>query len=297
MDLDELRVFISVVERGSLAAAAKSLRFPIATLRRRLNELEARLGVKLLERNQKGAVPTGAGAVLVERARVLLRDVQSLSELVRSAGDEPSGEVRVALAQGLPPQLIVSFLRLTMELYPKVTWSVRCLEEPWSALPTEVHAAVCITDRPPEGAWASFRLAMLSERLLATRAYLDAHGTPKTVADLEGHRLLVWDAPGRRSDELPLMSGAKLPIQHALRMNDIFVVRQAALGGLGIAYVPDGPLPLDLLSFGEDALVRVLDGVAGCERAIWLLTGDAAGRTPFSPMLMEQLTRLVASLA
>ena len=63
MDLDELRVFIAIVDRGSFAAAAKALRFPLATLRRRFDELEARMGVKLLERDHNGASPTSAVAM------------------------------------------------------------------------------------------------------------------------------------------------------------------------------------------------------------------------------------------
>lgn len=295
MDLDELRVFVSVVDRGSLAAASKSLRFPIATLRRRLNELEARLGVKLLERNQKGAVLTGAGTVLVEKARSLLNEVQSLSDLVRTAGTEPAGEVRLAIPPGLPAGLVAICLELVMRLYPKVSWKVVSVDDPSSALSGDAHVAICMAPRPPDGPWLAKKILPLEERLLATADYLKEHGTPKTIDDLRSHRLLVWQAAGRQTNELPLKDGSKIAVSPAVVMNDIFLLRRAALRGLGIVYAPDGPLPLELL-IGEEGLVRVLEGEGELKTALWVLTHPATYQLPYGGALIEQLTRLLSAL-
>ena len=130
MDLDELRVLVSVVERGSLAAASKSLRFPIATMRRRLEQLEARMGVKLVERDRRGTKPTQAGLVLFEKARSLLSEVQSLADLVRGSGIEASGEVTVVVQNGVPPSFLAALFGLFKELTPKLTWIVRFADDP-----------------------------------------------------------------------------------------------------------------------------------------------------------------------
>lgn len=293
MDLDELRVFVSVVDRGSLAAASKSLRFPIATLRRRLNELEARLGVKLLERNRNGAIPTGAGVVLAERARSVLSDVQSLAELVRGAGATETGEVRMAIPLGMPPSLLATLLGLTMDLYPNVSWRMQSREDPASALPDDVHAAVCLTDRPREGPWAAKKLFVGRERLLASPAYLKRHGTPTRLAELKDHRVLVWDVPGR-ADELPLTNGEALPLRAAVRMNDVFLLRQAAVRGLGIALVPDAEIPGEFL-LGDDALVRVLDEDVGRKLGMWLLASPKTFELPAIRIILEQTARLIAA--
>lgn len=294
MDLDELRVFVSVVDRGSLAAASKSLRFPIATLRRRLNELEARLGVKLLERNHQGAVLTGAGSVLVEKARGLLNEVQSLSDLVRAAGTEPSGEVRVAIPLGLPPGMIALCLELVMGLYPKVLWKVSCLDDPASALSGDAHVAFAMTPRAPDGPWIAKKLMTITERLLATPEYLDKHGTPQSVEDLRAHRLLVWQSRGRDETELTLKDGSRVTINPALAMNDVFLLRRAALRGLGIVYAPDGPLPLELL-IGEEALVPVLANEVEHKNTVWVLTHPATHQQPYGGALIEQLTRMMSA--
>lgn len=292
MDLDELRVFVSVVERGSLAAASKSLRFPIATLRRRINELEARLGVKLLERNRQGAVPTGAGVVLVEKARSLLSEVQSLSELVRGAGAEPSGHVGLAIPHGMPAALVASFLHVLVAVFPRVSWQIRCVEDPVAALSHGSHVAFCVADRPPDGPWSAKALLHLDERLLATSAYLERHGTPADVEALRGHRLLVWEGSDRRGDELPIADGSRLPIVPAVRMNDIFLLRQAALRGLGIVFAPDGPLPLEFL-LGEEDLVRVLDGKVKGRTTVWLVAPAASFHLPRTGLVLEKLIRVL----
>jgi DNA-binding transcriptional LysR family regulator len=128
MNLDELRAFLAVVDGGSLAAASTALRFPMATLRRRIDELEVRMGVKLLVRSRQGAVPTSAGSVLASKARSILSEVQSLAELVRVADIEPSGDLVLAVQQGLPPQLVGRFLLPLMMLHPKVVWRVHTSE-------------------------------------------------------------------------------------------------------------------------------------------------------------------------
>ncbi|AUX22521.1 LysR family transcriptional regulator [Sorangium cellulosum] len=294
MDLDELRVFIAIMDRGSFAAAAKSLRFPLATLRRRMDELEARMGVKLLERDRQGATPTSAGLVLAEKARGLLHDVQSLAQSVREAGAEPSGEVVLAAPQGMPPDFVSSFFALVMQLYPKIAWRVRCADDPAVALSGDAHAAVCIGERPPDGPWMCRKLLSLREGLVASAAYLERHGTPVSVGDLASHRLLLWERPGRRGDALPLADGSKLPVAPALRMNDIFLLRQCAARGCGIAFLPDAPFPEP--QAGAEKLRTVLQDQVGGESALWLLARPASLESPRMRLALDQLLQLLEAL-
>ena len=103
MDLEELRAFLAVAETGSFLTAAKSLRLSRATLRRRIDQLEARAGVLLVDRTRMGAALTEAGSVLAARGRLMVQEASALLESVREAGAEPSGTLRVQLPVGLPP--------------------------------------------------------------------------------------------------------------------------------------------------------------------------------------------------
>lgn len=296
MDLDQLRVFVAVVEQGSLAAASKSLRFPIATLRRRLDELEAHLGVPLLERSRRGVQPTSAGAVLAREAQRLLGDLHALSELCRAEAREPSGEVALALPQGLPPDLLGTFFALALERFPRVTWRLRCVPDPVSALGRGDHAALYLGARPPDGPFKARRLLTVPERLLASPAYLQRHGTPQRVEDLRQHRLLLWDYPERGAvPVLPLRGGGLLEVTAAMRLNDILLLRRCAALGCGLALVPDAPLPPDP-SAADQELVPVLPGAVGAELGAWLLAHEAIWSSPRMRQAIEQVTTLLSSL-
>jgi DNA-binding transcriptional LysR family regulator len=291
MNLDELRVFLAVVEGGSLAAASKSLRFPMATLRRRLDELEVRLGAKLLVRTRQGAVPTSAGTVLAARARAVLSDVQSLSELVRQADTEPSGELVLVAQQGLPPGLVATFFAPLLTLYPKLVWRVRTSTDPLRDLGSDVDAVLCFRPAAPEGPRVARRLFDTPQRLVATPAYLERYGTPRTVEDVASHRLLLWRASAVEDDALYLTDGTRVPVLPALSMGDLFLLRQCAIAGAGIAFVPDA---------GDDVipegLVRVLDGVVGRPVSFWLLAHPTALQSPRLRAAFDQLDRVISGL-
>ena len=91
MDLEEFRAFIAVVETGSFLAAATNLNLARATLRRRVDALEARAGVPLLERSARGVVVTEAGSLLASRGRHVLQEASALIASVREIGREPVG--------------------------------------------------------------------------------------------------------------------------------------------------------------------------------------------------------------
>ncbi len=293
MNLDELRALVSAVDHGSIGAAAKALRFPLATLRRRIDELEVRMGVKLLERSRHGVVSTAAGALLVDKARGLLGELQSLRELVRSAGAEPSGEMGVVMPLGMPPVLISAFLNMMRDLYPRVSWRIRGVEDPVRAFGGGIHAALCLGERAPEGPWVVHSLLTVSEQLLASQAYLDRHGTPTHPDQLQDHRLLLWDNPERRGDVLPLVNGTKLPVTPSLRMNDIHLLRHCAAHSGGIAFVPDAPLRVYGPSVDED-LVPVLADRVGGRITFWLISSPALFELPRMKLFFDQLAKLMA---
>jgi DNA-binding transcriptional LysR family regulator len=291
MNLDELRAFLAVIDGGSLAAASKSLRFPMATLRRRVDELEVRMGVKLLIRSRQGAVPTTAGSVLAKRARALLSEVQSLAELVRGADSEPSGELVIVAQQGLPPPLVAQFFSPLIALHSKVVWRVHMSEDPVRDLSPDVHAVLCLQANPPEDSRLARPIFKVPQRLVATPDYLERNGLPRAVEDLASHRLLLWRSTGGKADLLPLADGSVLPVVPALTMGDIFLLRQCAIAGGGIAFVPD--LGNDVIPEG---LVPVLDGVVGRMLTLWVLAHPTTFQSPRLRTAFEQFDQVITSL-
>lgn len=242
MDLDDVRAFVSVLETGSLVSSARQLRIPRATLRRRIEALEARVGVPLLIRTSAGVRPTPAGAQLAEGGRALLQQGGALIERAREAGNMPQGVLRVLVPHGLPtaPQTLIA---AQVAQHPGMQLEIHYAADPLQELGTDVDIAVHFGTAIPEGPWLSYPLMPLHERLLASEAYLAEHGEP-TLERLAEHRILRYACAECPRTSLPLKSGGSVEIRPWLVAADVLALRWLAHQGLGIAYVPDAGVPI-----------------------------------------------------
>jgi DNA-binding transcriptional LysR family regulator len=295
MDLDELRAFVAVVDRGSIAAASKSLRFPVATLRRRLDELEARLGVKLLDRARDGAVPTSAGSAVVDKARALLQDAAQLWESARGSSDEARQEMMVGVPPSLAPELASPFISLMFQVAPNVAWTFRIVEDLRSSSLTDLAAVLHLGDELPDASWNAREIRRVDARLLASRDYLARHGTPSKLEDLARHPLILWQSPTTRGDVLPLLDGGQLPVRPAVRSSEVWLLRQCAARGNGVAFLPAPRPPRDSFSAPED-LVPVLDDLVGSSTKFSLLVRSSMVQSPLAALALEHVHRLAALL-
>jgi len=266
MDLDELRAFVAVAETGSIVAAARSLSFARATLRRRLDELEARAGVPLLHRTAQGAIPTEAGAVLAARGRTILQEANALLSSVREVGAEPRGELRFVFPIGLPPDSVTLLLASLQQKYPRLSFRIHYSEDPLAGLLEDVDVAFHFGRRHPPGSWVSYELFRVHECLLASPSYLKRHGMPRTAADLHAHVLLAWDGPDTDPTAWPTHEGTTLRVTPQMTSPDIHMLRRCAAAGMGIAFVPSAETPTREDS--DDTLVSVLPQLIGRERPL-----------------------------
>lgn len=284
MDLDELRAFVSVVETGSIVAGARSVGFARATLRRRLDELEVRAGVRLLHRTARGVTPTEAGAVLAARGRRILEEANALLSSVRDVGAEPAGELRFVLPVGLPPDSMTLLFAALKVKYPRLSVRVHFSEDPVGELLRDVDVAVHFGTRSPVGSWVSYELLRLHERLVASRAYLKRHGTPKNLDELTEHDLLAWDGPDVDPTAWPTARGTTLQVTPHIISPDIHMLRRCAAAGMGIAFVPDASiLEVDL---PDDGLVPVMPDHIGRDRSLRVVV----------PAILSEIPRIRAVL-
>lgn len=293
MDLEALRAFLAVVESGSFVAASTLLRWSRATLRRRVDELEAFAGVPLLNRSEQGATPTVAGEMMAQRGREILAQSSALLSSVREVGARPSGLVRVALPVGMPPSLLIMLYQALRSTHRSVRVHLRFAEDPIALLLHDVDAVVCFGNEPPEGPWVSREVLRLQERLLATRGYLAARGTPTCPEDLHRHDLLFWEGPERGGARLPLKAGGDLVITPAAISSDVYLLRMGASRDLGICFCPDSSLPEEVEPGAE--LVPVLDEVVGRERVLRVVIPAALPEIKILVEVFELLRAIVLS--
>lgn len=294
MDLDELRAFLAVAETGSFLAAATSLDQPRATLRRRVESLEARAGVRLLERGPKGVVLTTAGGVLALRGRTMVQETAALLSSLRELGSEPSGTLRLVLPVGLPPHVLTALLGVVRARYPKLGVRVRLSEHPVAELLDDVDLAVHFGSRSPPGPWSSHRLVRLRLWLLASKGYAQRHALPSSRDELADHALLAWHAPDDDATQWPLREGGRFTVDPVLVSTDIHFVRHAILGGHGIGLVPDAMLPDPGVAPGH--LVPVLDDEVGGSIELRLVVPEALAELPKIRAVVQDVLAFVAKL-
>jgi DNA-binding transcriptional LysR family regulator len=277
MDLEELRAFLAIVDTGSFLAAANELGIPRATLRRRVDALEARVGAPLVDRSPKGAALTDAGELLAKQGRRLVQSSSALLTAVREVAREPIGDLHISLPIGLPPDVLSSMLVPLRGVLPKVSFELRFNANPIApGLLDDVDVAAHFGDESPAG-WVAHELMRVRVRLFAHADYLARSGTPSSPTELGKHTLLAWSGPSVDPLAWPLSDGSLLAVAPTLVSNDAHLVRQTILARAGIGLVPDANLPDPDIASGK--LVPVLDAVVGRELGLRvvipaLLTGS-----------------------
>lgn len=294
MDLAELRAFITVVEKGSFLGAASALGVSRTTLRRHVASLEARAGVPLLETERHGVSPTEAGQVLVRQGRTMMEEASALLASIREVGQAPSGTMRVVLPVGLPPHLVTPIHAALRAAYPQLHYHVRLSNDPLSESLAEVDIAVHLGADPPRGSWISYEVLRVRQHLIASKGYLAKRGAPKRIDDLRRHELMAWQAPGEDARIWRTWKGLSFGVEPAIVATDIHYLRQCAIAGLGIAYVPDalvpdpGPLP--------DTLVPVMSEEVGQERPFRVSVPSALAEIPKVRMVIERVKAFLGEI-
>jgi DNA-binding transcriptional LysR family regulator len=290
MDLEETRAFLAVLDHGSFKAAADSVNQPRATLRRRVESLEARAGVSLLARSHSGVVPTAAGELLARQARMLLRETHALLDALRELGDEPAGDLRVAVPLGLPTQALALLFRLCQAEFPRLRLQVRVSDDPVGQLLEHVDIALHLGHGLPAGRWRTHTLLRTDTGLRASRSYLRRHGTPRSLAELEHHTLLGWHASGEDPKLWPLRDGGMVDVNTTMTCADQYALRRLAHLGLGIALLPDADAPE--FDSDDEALMPVLDDVVGCTRELQVVVPEVLAETTRMRAILDQLARV-----
>lgn len=282
---------MAVVELGSFVAASRRLGLARPTLRRRLDELEAEVGVPLLVRTRAGSVPTEAGELLARRGQDLLRDEAAVLAAVREVGEEPRGELELVMPVGTAPALVAALMAGMREHYPKLVVRLRTADDPLAALQEGVDVAVAFGTRQPGGRWVSVEVGRVKRQLVASPVYLERAGAPKTLGELVEHELLAWTPPEGHVDRWPLVAGGVVEVELMLASPDIHLVRQVAAHGLGIAFAPEGGLPQP-----GPPLVPVMAHVVGDEVPIRIVVPAAMEGRPRIRALLDEIRALAPLL-
>jgi DNA-binding transcriptional LysR family regulator len=257
---EEMRNFVRVVESGSISKAAEQLGMAKSGVSRRLTELEARLGVRLLNRTTRRSSLTEAGRAYYAGAVKLLTDVSELDAATADTDATLEGTLRLAvpLSFGLChlSPAIDEFLRAHPELDVNIDFSDRHVD----LVESGVDLAIRISQLTDSSLRAR-RICPIRMLLCASPAYIEAHGCPQEPADLARHRLLRYDIGGGAQVRLEDQQGKVHTVQTDSRVvaNNGDFLRDMAMAGHGIIVTPSF-IAWQALASGD--LVEVMPGFA-----------------------------------
>lgn len=262
-ETSELLAFTKTIEAHSLSRAAAELGAPRATIGRRLARLEEKLGVRLLRRSTRALALTDAGEAFYRHARIVL-DALAQAEASVETDEELRGTVRIAV----PPMLDRSFGALVAEFaraHPHVQLQVNVATRHVDLLREGYDLALRAANELDAGLVARI-VARAQIVALASPAYLRRRGTPRRVEDLANHDCLLGFARGEvPATHWPLLRGGRVAVRGSFLSNDITLLADAALRGLGITLLPT-MLVGKLVTRGD--LVHVLPELVGAESRV-----------------------------
>jgi DNA-binding transcriptional LysR family regulator len=189
-DWQDLRLFLELDRLGSFRAAAAQARLSINTLRRRMDELETRLGVTLLTRHADGIRLTAEGTKIAEATRSMESAAYSVLRARDAASASPAGEVRIAVTEGLGTFWLAPRLVEFQRANPRLVVDLRCTMDPADVGRLEADMAIQLV-RPVNPDLKLVKLGRLHVMAFAAPSYLDIYGVPDSVEDAARHRIVL----------------------------------------------------------------------------------------------------------
>ncbi|MEE2951870.1 MAG: LysR family transcriptional regulator [Pseudomonadota bacterium] len=259
-DLTDIRAFVALAEAGSFAGAARRMSRDPTVLSRRVQALEARLGVRLAERTTRRVVLTEAGRLYLARVRRLLEELSDADRdaAALSAG-EPTGQLRLALPATFGRTWLAPLVESFLDAFPRVS--------------IEASYADRFVDLVGEGFDLAVRLGELSDSRLVVRkigvrrrlvcaspTYLAKNAPPAGPQDLAHHACLCFTGrndPTRWSFDTPAGAPAHVRVTPRVASDDADTLLSAALAGLGVLYTTDWHAGA---AIREGRLIELLEG-------------------------------------
>ena len=190
--LEAMTIFLTAVDTGSLSAASRQLRIPLATVSRRVSELEAHLRTRLLNRTTRRLALTEAGERYLSRCHAILASVMEAESEASDAHAKPVGTLRVHAMSSIGQNYVVPAIAAYQEQYPAVTVDLTLSQNVPDLLEDGYDVALRVSpDALPDSNYISHKLGTAYSVLCAAPAYVSKHGLPATPEDLVRHACLI----------------------------------------------------------------------------------------------------------
>ncbi|WP_299966185.1 LysR family transcriptional regulator [uncultured Roseobacter sp.] len=238
--LSEMEAFATVVDQGGFTDAARKLGISKSAVSKHVSSLEQRLGARLLNRTTRRVSPTEIGLAYYDRARRVLNDAGEADALVTAMQGTPTGVLRISAATDFGVNHLSPVLSEFLADFPEITVNME-LSNRYVELISEGFDLALRIGELEDSSLRARKLTETNMRMIASPGYFEKYGRPEKIDDLNQHKLLHYtnEASGNVW-KLTAPSGEKRQVRTAgwLSVNDGQSLLNAAISGLGIAYLP-----------------------------------------------------------
>lgn len=258
VSLDDVSVFIAVVEKQSFSAAARALNISSSAASKRIGRLESDLRAKLINRTSRRVSLTAAGTAFFEKCAAIRPIVEGATRAVEGLYSAPGGKLRVHASTGLGIKLIAPLIPQFQHQYPELAIDLITHANGPNLVSEDVDVYIG-TPETTDKTLGYRDLGVCHYAVCAAPDYLHHHGTPQTPRDLERHNCLLYYENGQIIDHWPFESASgryEVAVRGTLASNNSAALYEALVKGRGIALLPVYAVSEDVRSGGLTALFR-----------------------------------------
>jgi len=240
LHLDDLAIFVRVIERGGFAGAARELGTPTSTVSRAIARLEERSGVRLLHRTTRHVQPTSDGQELYGAVAAAVSSLRQTAQALEPSSRQVRGRLRITAASDLLNGFLSEVVVAFGERYPQVELDFVVTNKRINLVDEGFDLALRASRNLSDSSLVARKLGELELRLYASPHYLERHGAPSTPADLSRHHCVIFRGQDLlRTWQLESAAGeASVALRGRLGGDDMGFIRAMLIAGAGVGLLP-----------------------------------------------------------
>ena len=285
----QMILFANVVDHGSFSATARALGLTPSAVSKQIGHLEDRLGIRLLNRSTRSVTPTEEGSSLYVRCAEIAAEVSEAEEMALSLGNHPQGTLRIAATAAFGRVQVLPLLPAFLERYSDLHVMLDLTDEPIDLSEPDYDMAIRFTEQIEDTSLVTRKLAHNTRLVCAAPAYLEAHGTPSSLQDLEHHNCLRISTVENWND-WRLDQGSGEVVFHPtgnFEASSADAIYHATLAGLGVSRLSTYLIGPDIRA---GRLVHLLPGHCEDQADIFAVYSERRNLSPKVRVFIDYLT-------
>lgn len=266
-DWADIRLFLAILDQGSLIAAAEYLSLTQPTVGRRLSAMEERFGTPLFVRAGRRMQLTDSGAAILDSARRMETEMLAIERNLEAQSTALCGEVTISATEGTGTEWLTPVLCDFHREYPEILLNIQIESRPADLIHREADIAMRL-NKPVQPELIARRLLTVGFGLYASQAYLDRSPPLRSLDDLSAHQLVGLHAPGNRAERVQAFPTTPLPGNYVYVSNSATAQLIAVQAGFGVGILSHRWAAM------AGGLVRVFPDYNAAAMDLWLVTHE-----------------------